>query len=431
MHPFSRRSLASLAAALIGVAAIGAPVLATPAHAATSTPSPRPTQPASATSPSPSPTSPAPSSGASSVSAAKDITFGIGPAVQVPKDHYFDGRPYISSITQAGGVVRDAVAVVNVGRKPVTLSLYPADANQNGSTTFQLSLRNQKPRSTGAWLSLEGQKSLRITVPASHAGPHGSNIPGRIVIPFKARVPLRANPGDHVAAIVAELDAPAKNKNGANITLQQRLGVAVYIHLTGQLRSGLQVGHLKARWAEPGNALGTGRYTVSYTVTNVGNVRMNASTLLNTTRWFLGPVRSYPGEIVNLFPGSTVNVSITLPHRFGLGPWHVTASAFGTPVDPTVVLTTPPTSQSTSLWAVPWILLAIIVGTILVIWYAQRRYRKWRKDRKDNPRIKGGQRSKKRAAPTKSKKSKKSKADQRAKKADRLVAAESDSGEDA
>ena len=393
MHSIPRRSLASFAAALVGVAAIAAPALAMPARGATSTPTPTPTPSSHSNSTAPV----TPTSGSSG--AGKDITFGIGPAVQVPKDHYFDGRPYISSITEAGGVVRDAVAVVNVGRKPVTLSIYPADANQNGSTTFQLSLRNQKPKSTGAWLSLKGRTKLKITVPASHAGPFGTNIPGRIVIPFEARVPLNANPGDHVAAIVAELDAPAKDKNGANITLQQRLGVAVYIHLTGELRSGLQVSHLSAHWSEPGNALGTSRYVVKYSVTNVGNVRLNASTLVNTTRWFLGPLRSYPGEIFNLFPGSTVNVSVSLPHRFGLGPWHVTASAFGSPVDPTVVLTTAPASQTVTLWAIPWILIAIIVGAILVIWFAQNRYRKWRKDRKENPRIKGGQRSKKRKEP--------------------------------
>lgn len=384
MRPFPRRSLASLAAALVGVAAFAAPALAMPA--------PRAVTP----SPTPSATAPAPTS---SNSAGKDVTFGIGPAVQVPKDHYFDGRPYISSITQAGGVVRDAVAVANVARKPVTLTVYPADANQNGSTTFQLSLRTQKLKSTGAWLTLKGKKRLRITVPASRPGPHGTNIPGRVVIPFNARVPLNANPGDHVAAIVAELDAPAKNKNGANVTLQQRLGVAVYIHLNGQLRSALQVGHLRAHWSEPGSAGGTSRYTVSYSVTNVGNVRMNVSTLLNTTRWFLGPIRSYPGEIFNLFPGSTVNVSVSLQHRFGFGPWKVTASAFGTPVDPTVVLTTQPGSAHASLWPVPWILIAIILGIILLVWFSQDRYRRWRKQRRENPRPKGGQRSAKRKDP--------------------------------
>lgn len=397
MHPFARRSLASLAAALFGVVAIAAPALAT------STPSPSPSGSSQSNS------TGTVTSNSTSSGTGKDITFGIGPAVQVPKDHYFDGRPYISSVTQAGGVVRDAVAVVNVGRKPVRLSLYPADASQNGSTTFQLSLRNQRPTSTGAWLTLDGKKMLQVTVPASHAGANGTNVPGRIVIPFQARVPLTADPGDHAAAIVAELDAPAKNKNGANVTLQQRLGVAVYIHLTGELRSALQVSRLSAHWAEPGNPLGTSRYTVSYVVTNTGNVRMNASTLLNTTRWFLGPVRSYPGEILNLFPRSSVTVSVSLPHRFGLGPWHVTASAFGAPVDPTVVLTTAPASQSVHMWAIPWILLAIVVGTVLAVWYVQRRYRRWRKVRRESPRVAGGQRSAKRKEPQQSKQGKRSK----------------------
>lgn len=387
MHPSFRTFVASLAAALMGLAVIGAPAFAAHAHTLTSGPTPSPTPPSTSTLSGP--------LGAP----GRDVTFAIGPAVQVPSDHYFDGRPYISSVTKVGGVVRDAVAVANVSRKPVSLTIYPADATQKGSTNFDLSLKNQTPTSTGAWLSLKGKKRLVVTVPASHAGPNNSNIPGRVLIPFDARVPLAAEPGDHVAAIVAELDAPGRNKNGAAVTLQQRLGVAVYIHLTGAIRSGLQISHLKAHWNEPGNALGTSRYTVSYTVTNTGNVRMNVSTLLNTTRWFLGAIRRYPGEIFNLFPGSSIVVSVTVPHVFGFGPWKATASAFGTPVDPTIVVTTKLASESVGLWPIPWILIAIIVAIILLTYYAQRRYRRWRKDRKENPRVKGGQRSKKRREP--------------------------------
>ncbi len=386
-----RTLVAFLVAAMLGTAALSAPAIAGPARgASTPTPSPHSTPTATPTSP------------AATAKNQKKVTFAIGPAVQVPKDHYFDGRPYISSQTEPGGVVRDAVALANVSRTPVTVQVYPADATQEGSTTFQLSTRKQKLVAAGAWLTLKGQKSLRVTIPASHAGPNGSNIPGRVLIPFNAHVPANATPGDHAAAIVAELDAPAKNRQGANITLVQRLGVAVYIHLAGELRSGLRVSHLAAHWKEPGSALGKSKFTVTFTVTNTGNVRLNASTLVNTTRWFLDPVRRYPGELSNLFPGTSVNVSVTVPSVFGFGAWHTTASAFGTPVDPTVVLTTAPASQTADLWPVPWILIAIIVVLILILFEAQRRYRRWRKHRKEHPPVKG-QRSNKRRADVKAK----------------------------
>ncbi|MCW2854418.1 MAG: hypothetical protein JWR52_33 [Marmoricola sp.] len=389
MRPSIRILIALLAIALPGAAAFSAPALAVPARSATTaTPSPHTTVTSAPTTP------------GQSAKNDKKLTFAIGPAVQVPKDHYFDGRPYISSQTQAGGVVRDAVALVNVSRTPVTVLVYPADASQNGSTTFQLTTKNQKLTAAGSWLTLKGRKLLRVTIPASHAGANNSNVPGRVLVPFNARVPSTATPGDHAAAIVAELDAPAKNRQGANITLVQRLGVAVYIHLAGELRSGLRVSHLSARWKEPGNAWGKSQFAVTFTVTNTGNVRLNASTLINTTRWFLGPVRSYPGELSNLFPGSSVTVSVTVPKAFGFGSWHTVASAFGTPVDPAVVLTTAPASQSVGLWPVPWILIAIVVGLILLTYEAQRRYRRWRRHRKEHPPVKGQRSSKQRVLAT-------------------------------
>jgi len=370
MRSISRVLLAFLSVTLIGMAFLVAPAQAVPAPRAASSPSSTPTA-------APSSTPGGPLSG----STAARTTFGIGPAAQVPSDHYVDGRPYITALTSGGGAIRDAVALLNVARKPVTLRVYPADAAQNGSTDFQLTLFRQKLTGAGSWLTVDGRKSVMVTVPASHAGPGGRNIPGRVVVTIQGVVPLHATPGDHAAAIVAELDARARNKEGANITLQQRLGVAVYIHLLGKLVSGIQVSNLTTHWKEPGNALGTSRFTVSFTVANTGNVRLNASTLINTSRWFLGPVRIYPGQINNLFPGTRITVTRTVDGVFGLGPWHTTASVFASTVDPSDNLPVTPSSQTASLWAVPWILLAIIVAIILIALLSWAYYRRLRKRR--------------------------------------------------
>ncbi|MGN6723504.1 MAG: hypothetical protein ACTHJM_12915 [Marmoricola sp.] len=388
MRPFIRTLIALLAAALVGMAAFAAPALARPVSGPSTNPSPT-------ASPSGTRTTPSPSN-------AKRLTFGIGPAAPVPSDHYVDGRPYISALSAAGGVIRDDVALLNDSRKPVTLTVYPADAVQNGSNNFQLSLKNQKLTAAGSWFTLKGgRKSLVVTVPGSHAGAGNRNVPGRLLIPIEGRVPFNATPGDHAAAIMAELDAKAKNAVGANVTLQQRLGVAVYVHLTGPLHSGVQVSNLKAHWNEPGSAGGTSRYTVTYTVTNTGNVRVNVSNLINTSRWFLHAIQSYPGEITNVFPGSKINVSQTLPGVFGFGPWHVTASAFATPVDTTLTLTTAPGSQSISLWPVPWILIVIIIVVILLLLLIGWGYLRWRKHRKAHPPVKGTRSNKQKGAKAK------------------------------
>ena len=371
MRPYARNLLAALAMSLMAVAILAAPSHASPGYLVTSTPSPAP----GVHSGGPSPAGPLASK------TARDLTFGIGPAFQVPTDHYLDGRPYISALSSAGGVIRDAVAVLNDSRTPVTLTVYPADAVQNGSSTFQLSLENRKPTAAGSWFTLNGHPRLHITVPGSRAAASGGNIPGRVVIPLEGRIPLNAIPGDHAAAIVAELDAHARNAKGADITLQQRLGVAVYIHLTGQLVSRVSISGLKAQWNEPGNALGTSKFRVSYTVANTGNVRLNVSTLINTKRWFVGPIQSYPNELTNIFPGSRITVTQTVSGVFGFGPWHTTATAFGTPVETAVTLTTVPASQSVDLWPVPWILIAIIVGIVLFLYLSWRLYKRWRKRR--------------------------------------------------
>ncbi|BBH16983.1 hypothetical protein Back2_12700 [Nocardioides baekrokdamisoli] len=365
MQTFLRVLAVAIATVLFSAVALPFPALG-----ASTSPSPTPSTTATA------PAKPNPAA------TSKNLTFGIGPAVQVPSDHLVDGRPYISAESKPGGVVRDAVALFNLARTPITVQVYPADAAQNGSSTFQLSLINQKVTQAGSWFTLNGQRRLTVTIPASHAAPNDRNIPGRVLIPFEARIPLDATPGDHAAAIVAELDAKARNGDGANVTLQQRLGVSVYFHLASQvgtLRSALRVSNLRAHWDEPGGPLGTSRYTVTFTVRNVGDVRLNVSTLIGTTRWFLPAIHSYPEVISNLFPGGSATVTKTVTGVFGLGPWHVTATAFGSPADPTQAVTTTPAAASLTFWPWPWVLIAIIVGTILALYLLWRGYRRWRR----------------------------------------------------
>jgi len=308
----------------------------------------------------------------------QQLTFGIGPALPVPSTQVVDGRPYLSFLGSPGGTVQDAVALLNLGHRPVTLSVYAADATDTSAGDFAL-LSQSAPRTDAAkWIHLQLPRSGKVTVPPRHGNHYG-----RVVVPFTASIPADASPGDHAAGIIASLSSIGKDQQGARIRFNQRIGVRTYFQLSGAAKPQLTVKNLQVHYQRTRNLKGQGDVSLSYDVKNTGNLRLSVSPLVSLDRWLFSTLNFYPPSIPDLLPGATVELHQTLKDVGGFGKMNLTVNAFGTPVDTTVPQKAPPASASVSLWAWPWlvILTALLIVLLLIgagTWWWRRHRRKAR-----------------------------------------------------
>lgn len=349
-----------LSAVVLGAAALltALLVISPGALAADSSPSSTPT---SATSQDPATSDPGSDEDPTQIT-PDTASFGIGPALPVPETQVVDGRPYLDYRASAGATVRDAVALLNLSDKPVTLHVYATDAVQNTDGAFGLKAGDDTPTEAGSWFTLNLPKSGKVTVP-----PRDGNTYGRVEVPIEARIPANATPGDHVAGIVASLESISKDKKGTPVKFDQRIGIRAYFRLSGQFDPKLEIDNLHASFKPGVNALGRGTTTVTYDVHNSGNVRMNASQIVDVSGWLQGPHIERPASISDLLPGSTISVTQTFDDQFALGKMEALVSVIGRPVDPSVPADRSPVQARATFWALPWPLLAIVGGIILLI----------------------------------------------------------------
>ena len=294
-------------------------------------------------------------------------TFGIGPATRGQADP----RGFFSYQTGPGGSYRDQASVVNYGTKPLRLQLYVSDLGSGQNGTVVAGLPTDPLNDAGRWVSIPvSQKS--VVVPA-----RGTSGPGRVIVPFTLSVPPTASPGDHGAALVAVLSSLGKNPSGQNVRLDQRVASRVYIRVRGLARPELKVLNLTASYHAGRLPWSMGHVTVSYTVLNVGNVRLGADQVVTASTPFSGGHRGRPAPVAVLFPGGrelvTVEIGGILPTVLGKAKVVVTPRLFTDQPQQSVV----PVTASTRFYAVPWLLLAIlallVVALIVRRWLRKRR----------------------------------------------------------
>lgn len=380
--------------ALLATVALGLGAVSTGAADAAPKPSPSPSGSSSAT-----PSTPATPSATekpeddTSVPQADPgkLTFGIGPANDVPKGQTVDGRPYLQYLAQAGATIRDSVAVVNLGEKPITLRVYAVDAMQSSDGSFGLASADATPTDTGAWFKLALPASGKIRVPGRKG-----RVYGRVLVPFEARVPIDAQPGDHVAGVLASLETVGKNSDGAKLRFDQRIGVRAYFRVAGPINQKLTVEDVSTTYGWSPSVKGRDNVTVTYKVRNSGNVRMNATQLVALDRRFHGEMFGRPKPIEDLLPGSSVTVTQTMPTRFSALNVDALVSVFPTPVDPELLgaSTFVQGKSSAMAWQWPVALLVAILLLIALAFGAHRGYRRYEQHR-NRPGAPGSRRSEK------------------------------------
>jgi len=327
-----------------------------PALAASSTPSPAP--------------SPNPSGSSATDAAGKPVvTFGIGPS----KNKQVDRRPNYNMLSPKGGQVADEVAVVNLTYQPLTLNLYAADALNAADGSLTLQPGYVKPKDAAAWVTFGGRGSKGYVKLAPRE---------KAYIPFVVHIPKDAYVGDHLAGIVASLVSDGTTPGtvdepvGTNVKLEQRVGIRMGVRVAGVLAPGLEVKDLQAAYSGTLNPFGKGTVTVTYTVTNTGNVRLGGQQEVSV-HGLIGPTAP-AGKLATvpmLLPLNSAKVTVTVPDVTPVGYMTADVSVSGLAVAGDADPATEVASASTNFWAIAWTLLAGLLGLTAILAAFLRRRR--------------------------------------------------------
>jgi hypothetical protein len=279
-----------------------------------------------------------------------------------------DGRGYYDFGATPGGLVQDHVAVINYSTTALPLLIRGSDAVNTPQGGFALLPPNQQSKEVGIWIGLPPADLSIIVPPRSD-----------VIIPFAISVPRNATPGDHVGGITATLESFITSKSGQRIRLLQSVGTRVFIRVSGPLHPLLAVKNVSVKYDDPISPFATGTAVVTYTVSNVGNVALGGQPVASVSGLFGSKTTATKlPQIQLLLPGFSVQESaqVTGVYPEVLESAHVSVRRLVVPGS--VQPPSGPFTASASFWAVPWILIGVVVALIALggWWLLRRRRRK-------------------------------------------------------
>jgi hypothetical protein len=298
-------------------------------------------------------------------------------ATPLQQSNSFTPRQYFVYAVTAGQTLDDTLFLDNRTTAPLHLILFGSDAiNAGGGGGFAVKTQTQKQTDVGSWIHLSTNS---VTIPAAKG-----KTPGTLTVPFTVTVPRGASPGDHAGGIVTLNPSGSSESTGSqgvngNITLVQAITVRMYIRVAGPLTPQLIVTNtsLKVTPALLPFVGSKGHSTLTYTIRNVGNVRLTPNIHIAITGLFghkIHDLGTTGGPEV--LPGQSVTLSSVINGIPALDQAHarivLTVPASGSPTGKPLVFAGDVLSYSLSWLAL--LLLLIIIG--LIVFFIWRRRRK-------------------------------------------------------
>ncbi|MFC7219095.1 WxL protein peptidoglycan domain-containing protein [Streptomyces polyrhachis] len=259
-----------------------------------------------------------------------------------------------------GQVFQEKIAILNHTDAPKTFLVYAADA-YNTARDGGLAVKDmeEKQKGVGSWIEL---KRTKVTVAPKK----------EVEIPFTLTVPARAEPGDHVGAVLAMDEKTSKSETDSSVKVRRSVGTRVYVSVAGTRTTELSLENVRFDY-DPPLIPGTGEpATIRYTLVNSGNVMIKPLMDLKS-KGFLGRSalslddRQLPTE---LLPGQRVDIvqEWKSPPFLDFGDIEVIAGdAEGEQVK-TVTL-----SYSTTNWISVTLLVVLLVLAVVGIFLYRRR----------------------------------------------------------
>jgi hypothetical protein len=268
-------------------------------------------------------------------------------------------RPYFLFTVSPGEQVSDSATLYNPTQSTLHLRLFASDAyNTVRGGGFALHTSPQPNKDAGDW--------IKLPVTEFNVEP----LTG-VKIPYNVDIPKNAEPGDHVAGIVA-LDtatSSTEQKEGVTVLVHRAVGARVYIRVQGPLHPNLDVPDISLDVSKPVlTPFGSGDNTVAFTLTNTGNTRQSPKVHVWVTDVFGRTVQDFKKFAVpDLVPGGHADIVRQWSGSAGVGlrlTAHVTAES-----------TSASASATTNQFVVPWLLVIIVVALLVALIWARRRRR--------------------------------------------------------
>ncbi|WP_431279920.1 WxL protein peptidoglycan domain-containing protein [Leifsonia poae] len=287
--------------------------------------------------------------------AGDDVTW----TVRTASNGFGAERTNYSYTVNPGSTVDDALVIANKSDTALDLGVYAADGYTTDSGQFDLVVGGAKSVNVGAWVH---GASDRITVE-----------PGKTVeVPFTVTVPKNATPGDYAGGILTSLVQP---DDAEGINVDRRLGIRIALRVGGDLKPGLAVENPHVGWNGGLNPFAGGDASFTYTIHNTGNTLLSAKQAAGVT----GPFGWFPTDAATikappqLLPGERWEV--TVPLRDVPASVWIASTATVTPIVTDASGSTTPLAPITGTatgWAVPWMLLLIVLILAALVFGALR-----------------------------------------------------------
>lgn len=265
---------------------------------------------------------------------------------------------------EPGQTFRDSVSISNLSPEPITFAIYAKDAyNTEVDAAFALLDDPEENEGVGSWITL---RTTEYEIPSGK----------RADIPFEVTIPEDALPGDHAGGIIAaNVDAVDEvEQDGVSVAIRQRVAARMYIRVAGPLDPELRVRDLKVDTETPILPFIGGKGTISYTVENIGNVRLSGATSTRLTGIFGRTVERLENQdLPELLPGGSVSVTETWEGTPPLE--YLTAKISVESIDGSTEV-----RASTGFFVWSWIVLVLVLALVAYVGY-----RVWRKRRADRP----------------------------------------------
>jgi hypothetical protein len=193
------------------------------------------------------------------------------------------------------------MGVTNFGNAALRLRISAIDAFSTPEGAFALLGPQQKSKDLGSWIDPE--KSV-LVVPART----------RISVPFTLRIPKTAEPGDHIAGIVATAEGAGSGKSKQQVAVNFRTGSRVYLRVTGDIIGQLSVVDTAAQYLQVADPFQKGSAQIDFRIANTGNIRLSGTGRV-TVRDVLGRAVGVPKSFAfnDVLPNSRINESLTIP----------------------------------------------------------------------------------------------------------------------
>ncbi|MFG6402877.1 DUF916 domain-containing protein [Microbacterium sp. P04] len=266
-------------------------------------------------------------------------------------------RPNFAYELTPGATLSDALTVTNRSAEPIALDVYAADGFLTADGALDILAGGEVSTELGSWIDFDVPQ---LTLDSGESAE----------VPFTIAVPAATPPGDYAAGVVASMLVRADT----GTVTERRLGSRIHLRVLGDLAPALAISDVTVDYHGTANPIEGGAATVTYTLVNTGNTRLDPTANVSLSGPFGWAPVGAGDDAPELLPGSSIQRTVEVGSVPPLGLLTVDVTSSGEIVSPGIgaaEASDPVVAEtgSASTAAVPWTALALLlVAAGLIAW---------------------------------------------------------------